>query len=45
MPTDKEIDEFLKADAELLKLREPVSPAKLFDFTLQKEVNQELGIN
>ena len=44
IPTDKEIDEFLKSDAELLKLREPVSPAKLFDFTLQREVNQELGI-
>jgi NitT/TauT family transport system substrate-binding protein len=44
IPTDKEIDEFLKSDAELLKLREPVSPAKLFDFTLQRDVNQELGI-
>ena len=44
IPTDKEIDEFLKSDAELLKLREPVSPAKLFDFTLQRQVNQELGI-
>jgi ABC-type nitrate/sulfonate/bicarbonate transport system substrate-binding protein len=44
IPTDKEIDEFLKSDAELLKLREPVSPVKLFDFNLQREVNQELGI-
>jgi NitT/TauT family transport system substrate-binding protein len=44
IPTDKEIDEFLKSDAELLKLREPVSPVKLFDFALQREVNQELGI-
>ncbi len=44
MPTDGEIEEFLKADADLLKLKEPVSPAKLFDFTLQREVNLELGI-
>jgi len=40
----KEIDEFLKADAELLKLKEPVAAAKIFDFSLQREVNQELGI-
>jgi ABC-type nitrate/sulfonate/bicarbonate transport system substrate-binding protein len=44
IPTDREIEEFLKADAELLKLREPVPAAKLFDFGLQREVNQELGI-
>ena len=44
IPSAKEIEEFLKADAELLKLREPVSPAKIFDFSLQREVNQELGI-
>ena len=30
--------------AELLKLREPVSPAKIFDFSLQREINQELGV-
>ena len=44
IPTDKEVEEFLKADAELLKLREPVPAAKLFDFGPQREVNQELGI-
>jgi NitT/TauT family transport system substrate-binding protein len=44
IPSAKEIEEFLKADAELLKLREAVSPAKIFDFSLQREVNQELGI-
>lgn len=44
IPTDKEVEEFLRADAELLKLREPVAPAKIFDFSLQREVNQELGI-
>jgi NitT/TauT family transport system substrate-binding protein len=44
VPTDKEVDEFLRADAEVLKLREPVPAGKIFDFTLQREINQELGI-
>jgi NitT/TauT family transport system substrate-binding protein len=44
VPTDKEIEEFLKSEAELLKLKEPVSPSKIFDFSLQREVNQELGV-
>jgi ABC-type nitrate/sulfonate/bicarbonate transport system substrate-binding protein len=44
IPTDKEVEEFLRADAEVLKLKEPVAAAKIFDFTLQKEINQELGI-
>jgi len=44
LATDKEIAEFLRADAEILKLKEPVPAAKIFDFSLQREVNQELGI-
>jgi hypothetical protein len=32
------------ADAEVLKHREPAPTAKIFDFSLQREVNQELGI-
>jgi NitT/TauT family transport system substrate-binding protein len=44
LATDKEVEEFLRADAELLKLREPVPATKIFDFSLQREVNQELGI-
>jgi len=44
LPTDKEVEEFLRADAELLKLKEPVPAAKIFDFSLQREINQELGI-
>jgi NitT/TauT family transport system substrate-binding protein len=44
LPTDKEVEEFLRADAEVLKLREPVPASKIFDFSLQREVNQELGI-
>jgi NitT/TauT family transport system substrate-binding protein len=42
--TDKEVEDFLRADAEVLKLKEPVPAAKIFDFSLQREVNQELGI-
>jgi ABC-type nitrate/sulfonate/bicarbonate transport system substrate-binding protein len=44
LATDREVEEFLRADAEALKLREPVPAAKIFDFSLQREVNQELGI-
>jgi ABC-type nitrate/sulfonate/bicarbonate transport system substrate-binding protein len=44
IPTDKEVEEFLRADAEVLKLKEPVPAAKIFDFALQREINQELGI-
>ena len=44
IPSDREIEDFLRNDAEILKLREPVAPAKIFDFSLQREVNHELGI-
>jgi NitT/TauT family transport system substrate-binding protein len=44
IPTDEEIKEHLAADAQALKLSEPVQPAKIFDFSLQKEVLRELGI-
>ena len=44
LATDKEVEDFLRADAEVLKLKEPAPAAKIFDFSLQKEVNQELGI-
>jgi NitT/TauT family transport system substrate-binding protein len=44
IPSASEIEEFLKAEAELLKLKEPVAAAKIFDFSLQREVNQEFGI-
>src|SRR6266511_1151422 len=44
LATDKEVEDFLRADAEALKLREAVPAAKIFDFSLQREVNQELAI-
>jgi NitT/TauT family transport system substrate-binding protein len=44
LPTDKEVEDFLRTDAEVLKLKEPVPAAKIFDFSLQREVNQELGL-
>jgi ABC-type nitrate/sulfonate/bicarbonate transport system substrate-binding protein len=43
IPADAEIAEHLKGDQEILGLKEPIAPAKIFDFTLQREVNQELG--
>lgn len=42
--TPKEIDEFLRMDAEILKLPKPFSAARIFDFSLQQSVNQELGM-
>lgn len=44
LPTDKEVEDFLRAEVDVLKLKEPVPAAKIFDFSLQREVNQELGI-
>jgi NitT/TauT family transport system substrate-binding protein len=44
LATDKEVEDFLRADAAVLKLKEPVPAAKIFDFSLQREVNQELGL-
>src|SRR3990172_9493645 len=44
IPTDKEVEEHLKADAQFLKLKEPVKSSAVFDFSLQREVNNELGV-
>jgi NitT/TauT family transport system substrate-binding protein len=44
IPTDDEIKEFLAEEAQALKLSEPVPASKVFDFTLQRAVNRELGI-
>lgn len=41
---DKEIETLLRDDAKTLGLAQPVAPAKVFDFGLQREVNKELGI-
>jgi len=44
IPSDEEIREYLALDAQILKLPEPLPAAKVFDFTLLREVNKELGI-
>lgn len=44
IPTDEEVKEFLAEEAQALKLTEPVPPSKVFDFTLQRAVNKELGV-
>ena len=36
--------EYLKADAERLKLKEPAPVSRIFDFSLQEQVNAELGV-
>ena len=44
IPTEDEIKEYLALDAQILGLAQPVSPSSVFDFTLQREINKELGI-
>ncbi len=44
IPTDDEIKEFLADEVLALKLTESVPAAKIFDFSLQRMVNRELGI-
>ena len=44
IPTDEEIKEYLALDAQILGLSQPVAPNTVFDFTLQRENNKELGI-
>jgi len=43
IPTDAEVSEYLKMDAELLGLPRSVPAVKVFDFSLQRVVNQEVG--
>lgn len=42
--SDRQVEEFLKLDAEMLKISEPLRGAPAFDFSLQREVNQNLGV-
>ncbi len=44
IPTEEEIREYLKTDAEAMGLPKPVPAERIFDFSLQREVNRELGI-
>ncbi len=44
IPTEDEIREYLKTDAEAMGLLKPVPADRIFDFSLQREVNRELGI-
>jgi ABC-type nitrate/sulfonate/bicarbonate transport system substrate-binding protein len=44
IPADDEIKEFLAEEAQALKLGETVPPSRVFDFSLQRAVNKELGI-
>ncbi|HEX9445479.1 MAG TPA: ABC transporter substrate-binding protein, partial [Candidatus Binatia bacterium] len=43
IPTDDEVREYLKLDAQLMGLAAPAPAEKIFDFSLQREVNRELG--
>src|SRR5688572_3378629 len=43
IPTHKEISEYLKEDARILGLTAPLPATRVFNFSIQREVNQELG--
>ena len=42
--SQRQIEEFLKMDAEIAKISDPLRATAAFDFALQHEVNNELGI-
>ena len=42
--SDADVDTLLKQDAKTLGLAHPVPAAKVFDFSVQREINKELGI-
>jgi len=44
IPTEKEVEEHLKSDMQFLKLKTPVQSSAVFDFSMQREVNGEMGI-
>lgn len=44
VPSDREINEVLRTDAEMLKIAEPLPSSRIFDFALQREANKELGV-
>jgi ABC-type nitrate/sulfonate/bicarbonate transport system substrate-binding protein len=44
IPTDKELGEHLTSDMQFLNLKTPIKSSAVFDFSMQREVNGELGI-
>ena len=44
IPTEEEVREYLKTESEAMGLPKPVPADRIFDFSLQREVNRELGI-
>lgn len=44
IPQAKDIDEMIRMDAGVLNLSDPLPAARVFDFALQRQMNDELGI-
>ena len=42
--TEREASAYLRSDAERLRLKETVPFSQAFDFSIQREVNRELGV-
>ena len=43
--SDGDMEELMKQDAKVLNLPQPVPVSKVFDFSMQREINKELGIH
>jgi ABC-type nitrate/sulfonate/bicarbonate transport system substrate-binding protein len=43
--SEKQIEEFLRIDAGIMKISDPLRAVAAFDSSLQRQVNQELGIH
>lgn len=43
--TDRDAEEYLREEAKLLGLASPAAISRVFDFSVQREANKELGIN
>lgn len=44
IPTEQQVEEHLKSDMQFLNLKTPVKSSAVFDFSMQREINAELGI-
>jgi hypothetical protein len=43
--SDADMEELMKQDAKVLNLPQPLPVSKVFDFSMQREINKELGIH
>jgi ABC-type nitrate/sulfonate/bicarbonate transport system substrate-binding protein len=44
IPRAHDVDEVIRMDTQALNIADPLPAAKVFDFSLQRQVNEELGM-